>query len=73
VPDEDPDQVVPIDPGVRSVLSEFSRDPIALADEVVKLRAELANLRIQTRQPPAGILLKQPEPPPDAPAPTRLD
>jgi hypothetical protein len=69
---ETPDGVVPIDRDVRSVLDEFSRDPIAMAAEIVRLRAELAEAQLDADRPPSEIILRQPLRPPDAPPPTRF-
>ena len=65
MPDNTGGDVVPIDPDVRSVLEEFSRDPIAMAAEIVQLRSELSADR-----PSAEIVLRQPPRPPDALPPT---
>jgi hypothetical protein len=72
MPDETPNDVVPLNGDIRSVLEEFSRDPIAMAAEIVRLRNELADVRLEADRPPAEIILRQPEPPPDAPSPARF-
>ena len=70
--EEPPDDVVPIDRDVRSVLEEFSRDPIAMAAEILRLRNELADVRLEADRPQAEIVLRQPQRPPDAPPPARF-
>ena len=70
--DETPDDVVPIDGDVRSVLEEFSRDPIAMAAEILRLGNELADVRLESDRPPPEIVLRQPQTPPDAPPPARF-
>jgi hypothetical protein len=72
MPDEITDDVVPVDRDIRSVLEEFSRDPIAMATEIVRLRAELADGSLGTNRPPPEIILRQPQKPPDAPPPMRF-
>jgi hypothetical protein len=71
VTDDEQSDVIPIDAEIRQVLREFSDAPIALASEIVKLRAELEAQRTDRRQ--AEIVLQTPEAPPDAPPPTRLE
>jgi hypothetical protein len=68
--DEDEHEVVSIDPEVREVLREFSDVPIALASEIVRLRAELDSARWE--RPRTEITGSPQQPPPDAPAPARL-
>jgi hypothetical protein len=68
--DDEPSEVVPIDPEIRMVLREFSEAPIALASEIVRLRTELDSLRGQ--RPHTEIILRPQQPPPDAPPPARL-
>jgi hypothetical protein len=70
--DETTDEVIPIDPDVRSVLDEFSRDPVAMASEIVQLRAELAQARLDADPPRSDIILQQPQRPPDSPSPIRF-
>jgi hypothetical protein len=70
--DDTSDDVVPIDRDARSILEEFSRDPIAMAAEIARLRAELADLRLDAERPPVEIIVRQPERPPDAPPPARF-
>jgi hypothetical protein len=54
------------------LLEEFSRDPIAMAAEIVRLRTEIDETRLNANRRPAEIILKQPERPPDAPPPARF-
>jgi hypothetical protein len=70
--EETPDDVVPIDREVRAVLEEFSRDPIVMAAEILRLRNELADVRLEADRPPAEIVLRQPQRPLDAPPPSRF-
>lgn len=70
--DETTDDVIPIHPDVRSVLDEFSRDPIAMATEIVQLRAELAQARLDADGARHEIILRQPQSPPGLPPPTRF-
>lgn len=70
--DETTDDVTPIDPDVRSVMDEFSQDPIAMATEIVQLRAELAQARLAADSPHSEIILRQPQRPPDSSPPTRF-
>ncbi len=67
--DDTTDDVIPIDPDVRSVMDEFSADPIAMATEIVQLRAELDQARLDADRPPSEIILRQPQRPPDSPPP----
>lgn len=69
---ETPDDVIPIDRDVRSVLEEFSRDPIAMAVEIVRLRTDVDEARLDAERPPAEIILGQPQRPPDAPPAVRF-
>jgi hypothetical protein len=68
--DDEPSGVVPIDPEIREVLREFSENPIDLASEIVRLRSELETVRGE--RPHVEVLLRSPQPPPDAPPPVRL-
>ncbi len=70
--DETADDVIPIDPDVRSVMEEFSADPVAMATEIVQLRAELAQARLDADGARSEIILRQPQRPPDSPPPTRF-
>lgn len=70
--DETTDDVIHIDPDVRSVLDEFSRDPMAMATEIVHLRAELTQARLDVNGARSEIVLRQPQRPPDSPPPTRF-
>ncbi len=70
--DETTDDVIHIDPDVRSVLDEFSRDPIAMATEIVQLRAELAQARLDADRPRSEIILRQPQRPPGSPPPIQF-
>jgi hypothetical protein len=69
--DDEPGGVVPIDAEIREVLREFSEEPMALASEIVRLRTELEALRGE--RPQVEIILRLPQPPPDAPLPARLE
>ena len=66
-----PRGVAPIDPEVREVLRELSESPIALASEIVNLRAELAAIRRERPHP--EVILPPPQAPRDTPPPTRLE
>lgn len=70
--DEKPNNMIPIDPEVREVLEEFSGNSVALAAEIVTLRAELDAARLDTDRPRSEIILQPPQAPPDAPPPARL-
>jgi hypothetical protein len=69
--DDEQGGVVPIDAEIREVLREFSEAPIALASEIVRLRAELDSVRRE--QPHVEITVRPPEPPSDGPPPARLE
>jgi hypothetical protein len=69
--DDEPSGVVPIDADIREVLREFSEEPMALASEIVRLRTELEAVRGE--RPQVEIVLRPPQPPPDAPPPARLE
>jgi hypothetical protein len=43
-----------------------------MAAEIVRLRTELADLRLDAHQPTAEIILKPPQRPPGTPPPTRF-
>jgi hypothetical protein len=66
------DDVIPIDPYVRSVMDEFSGDAIAMAAEIVQLRAELGQARLDASHSPPEIILRQPHRPPDLPPTTQF-
>lgn len=71
--DRESAETVPIDPAIRAVLEEFSREPLALASEVVRLRLELgAALWEADRANVQRIAPPPPVPPPDAAPPVRL-
>lgn len=70
--DETTDDVIPIDADVRAVMEEFARDAIAMATEIVHLRAELAQARLDVDRPRSEIILRQPQTPPDSPPPARF-
>lgn len=66
-------EAVPIDPAIRAVLEEFSRDPLGLASEVVRLRLELGTALWEADRAQAQRIERPPPvPPPDAPPPVRL-
>jgi hypothetical protein len=70
MPADEQSDIVPIDPAVREVLEEFSRDPIALANEIVTLRRELHQ---RPASAPPTTVIQQPPPPPGAPPPIRYE
>ncbi len=67
--DDEPSGIVPIDAEIRDVLREFSEAPLALASEIVRLRAELEWIRGE--RPRVEINVQSLEPP-SAPPPARF-
>jgi hypothetical protein len=65
--------VTPIDPEVRQTIEEFSANPLALAAEIVRLRAELADALEASSRAPMEVILPKPSMPPGTPPPTRLE